>query len=131
MRHPDGKLILFAAAGFMFLWLDIAFGHVSAGLKHPGMWLPLLFLPCAVVVSALTALRTTPVRQRLFRIACQGALVIGILGFAFHLARLLNDLRGVIQWNVLMRLVRYPPLLAPLAVSGLGMLGLLVRHPEP
>ena len=131
VKHTDGKIILFTGGGFLFLWFDIALGHVSAGLKHPGMWVPLLFLPCAVVVSILTALLATPVHRRLFRMVCQGALVIGLLGFGFHLGRLLKDLRGVIQWGVLIRLVRYPPLVAPLAVSGLGMLGLLVQPPAP
>ena len=106
VRHPDGKIVVFTAGGFLFLWLDVALGHVSAGLRHPGMWVPLFFLPCAVAVSVLTAFLATPLHQRLFRLTCQGALLIGLLGFVFHLARFLHDLRGVIQWDLLMRLVR-------------------------
>ena len=126
-KHSHSKLVLFTGAGFLFLWLDLSLGHVGAGLKHPGMWLPLIFLPCAVVVSLLTARCATPVHQRLFRIVCQAAIVIGLLGFGFHLARLAKELKGAIQWEVLQRFMRYPPLFAPLAVSGLGILGLLVQ----
>lgn len=128
MRHPDSKLVLFTGAGFLFLWLDVSLGHVGAGLKHPGMWLPLVFLPCAAVSAMLTACQATRTRRRLFSVLCSGAILIGFLGFAFHAARLVRDLKGVIQWEVLSRLMRYPPLFAPLAVSGLGMLGLFVSH---
>lgn len=90
------------------------------------MWLPLIFLPCAAGVSVLTALRATVVTRRLFRLVCYGAMAIGFLGFGFHLARFLKELKGTVQWGVLMRLMRYPPLFAPLAVAGVGILGWLV-----
>lgn len=128
MKPLCGKVVLFTGVGFLFLGFDVALGHLSAGLKHPGMWVPLIFLPGAFAVSLFAATRATPLHQRLFRLVCRAALVIGILGVGFHLGRLLHDLRGTIQWGALMRLVRYPPLLAPLAVSGLGVLGLLVNE---
>lgn len=120
------RVIGFSGGAIAFLWLDVAIGHVSAGLKHPGMWLPLVWLPCAVIVTLLTSARPTPAACRLFRAICQVTIVLGIVGLSFHLARFLRDLRGSMAWGVIMRLMRYPPLLAPLAISGLGMLGLLV-----
>lgn len=126
LRNHESRVVWFTSAGFLFLWLDLSLGHVSAGLKHVGMWLPLLFLPCAAAVSALTAVRPTAVTRRLFRLACYGAIAIGLLGFGFHLARFWKELKGTVQWEVLMRLMRYPPLFAPLAVAGVGILGWLV-----
>lgn len=128
--RQDRRLCLFTGLGFLLVWLDISLGHVSAGLEHPGMWAPLIFLPCAATVSMLTAIRAGESLSRVFRVICRAAVLIGILGFFFHFARLLKELKGAVQWEVVMRLMRYPPLLAPLAVSGLGVLGLLVNYPE-
>lgn len=115
------------------MWLDLSIGHVSAGMKHPAMWLPVLFLPYVILLSALLAQEATPARERRFQGACRVAILLGLLGFSFHLVRLCRDLRGAVQWEVLQRLMRYPPLFAPLAVSGLGMLGRLVpdQHQQP
>ena len=117
----------FMAAGFFFLWLDLLLGHVSAGLKHPGMWVPVLFLPWAAFVSVTAASRG---HASLFRAMSYSAIVVGALGFAFHLSRFLGALRGIIELQVIFRLMRYPPLFAPLAVSGVGVLGLLVSRDE-
>ena len=127
MNFPHRALILYTGAGFGFLWLDISLGHVGGGLKHAAMWLPLIFLPVATVTSVLAVLRSTKFRLRLFHGCCYGAVVLGAVGFGFHLTRFLGDLKGVVQWGALIRFMRYPPLFAPLAVSGLGMFGLLAQ----
>lgn len=125
------RVIGLIAAGFLFLWGDIALGHFSdTGPKHPAMWVPLLFLPCAALIATRAAMHTLPAEQRLFWVVCQLAVLIGIAGFAFHLVRFVRELKGVIQWGVLVRLMRYPPLFAPLAVSGLGVLGVLISDPQ-
>ena len=131
MTHPNGRVIQFTAIGFVVLWFDVTLGHLSAERRHPGMWVPMLFLPCAALSAVLTASFATPMHQRLFRLVCHAALFIGLLGFAFHLSKLLKDLTGAIQWTVLVRLMRYPPLLAPLSVSGLGILGLIAQPSWP
>lgn len=125
------RVIGLTAAGFLFLWGDIALGHFSdTGPKHPAMWVPLLFLPCAALIAARAAMHTSSAEQRLFWVVSQLAILIGITGFAFHLARLLRELKGVVAWGVLVRLMRYPPLFAPLAVSGLGVFGVLISDPQ-
>lgn len=131
MAHTKQKLLLAISAGFALLWADIALGHVSAGLKHPAMWLPLLLLAPAAVVCGLTAVQATPARQRLLSLVCYLAVLMGGLGVVFHLLRFLRDLRGAIQWEVVLRLMRYPPLFAPLGVTGLGIFGLLARDVPP
>ena len=120
----------FAAIGFLALWADLSLGHLAGGFKHPGMWIPLITLPIAAAVCEWTARSPAAASHRALRLTSYTAILIGILGSTFHLLRLVSDLRGTIQFDVLLRLMRYPPLLAPLAVSGLGILGLLVGSKE-
>ena len=131
MSHPNAKLLWFTGAGFLFLWVDLALGHIGGGMKHPVMWLPVLYLPWVVLITLVTARTSTPFTQRVFMLTCRGAVVMGMLGAVFHGIEIFGEMHGSIQWEVLTRLLRYPPLLAPLAVSGLGMLGLWVNVHEP
>lgn len=127
MKHHSSHLLLFTGFGFLFLWFDIFLGHAGAKLHHFWMWPPLIFLPCACAVSMLYAFRATRLVQIIFRLVCLTAIITGILGFSFHSLKLMREIEGIIQWEVLLRLLRYPPVLAPFAVSGLGILGLLIN----
>ena len=123
------RLMRFTAAAWLLLWLDLSLGHVSAGFPHPAMWLPFLLLPVTAGVAWAAACRPSAWWTRLVRVTSYGAILLGLLGFLFHLLRLVHDVKGAISWQVLVRLVRYPPLLAPLAITGVGLLGLLASHP--
>lgn len=129
LMRQESRLILFTGLGFFGIGLDVYLGHMTAEAGRPFMWIPLFFLPCAVVISLAAWLWPTKFFRDLFCFACLSAVIVGLLGFSFHLLRLWRDAWGIIQWTVLLRLMRYPPLLAPLAISGLGILGLLIEHP--
>ena len=120
----------FAAIGFLALWADLSLGHLAGGFRHPGMWVPLITLPIAAAVCEWTVRSPAAASHRALRLMSCAAILIGMLGSTLHLLRLVSDLRGPIQFDVLLRLMRYPPLLAPLAVSGLGILGLLIGSEE-
>ena len=131
MKHEHYQLVLFTGFGFLFLWLDIFIGHVGSGLHNIFMWIPLVMLPVVMVISVMTAFRATKFNLKFFYFIYYLVILVGMAGFYFHLLRLMGDLKGQIQWEVLIRLMRYPPLLAPLSVSGLGILGLLVNRQKP
>lgn len=126
MNYKNSRLILFPGIGFLLIWGDVFIGHFGGELRHWQMWLPLVFLPCAFVGSLLYAFRRTRLNQIIFSCICLIAIVMGILGFSFHLLKLLEVTTGVIQWKFFIRLMRNPPLLAPLAISGMGILGVLI-----
>ena len=99
-------------------------------MHHPGMWIPLLIIPVGSMISVICFFYSDERIQLILKFFYLIAIPLGCLGFAFHLFCLLPDLKGSIQWEVLARLVRYPPVLAPLSISGLGILGLLITEPS-
>lgn len=127
--RQESRLILFTGFGFFGIGLDVFLGHLASGADRPFMWIPLFFLPCAVVISIAAGVRPTKFLKDLFCFACLLAIIVGLSGSSFHVLRLWKNLHGIIPWNVLARLAFYPPILAPLAISGLGILGLLIEHP--
>lgn len=128
MKRDERNLMLLTAGAFVFLWLDALLGHAGGGFSNFFMWLPAVVLPCAAVLAIMTVSRGSGPCARYFSLICFLVIITGILGFCFHLSKLLGNLSGPMTWAALLRLTRYPPLLAPLAVSGAGILGLLVNR---
>ena len=128
MKHEQCQLVLFTGGGYLLIWLDILIGHVGGEMRNLFMWVPVVILPVAAVMAILTSFHATPLTRTIFYTICWIVILTGISGFCFHLLRLTTDLKGQIQWEVLVRLMRYPPLLAPLSLCGLGILGVLVNR---
>src|SRR5262245_18653480 len=119
----EKRLVWFTAFSFLFIWADILLGLISAGLGHPAMWTPLILLPVISLSAFIYSFNMCALTNKIFKIFCIVAIVLGGLGVYFHFLHLAKDLNGSIQWEIVARLVRYPPLLAPLTISGIGVLG--------
>lgn len=121
------NISVFIACGFLFLWGDLAVAHLSANLRHPIMWLPLLFLPLAALVLLQLHFRNSPDSSpRYLKSVSIGATLLGLLGFFMHVLAFVRNLEGALQWEIIAQFMRYPPLFAPLSISGLGFLGMLI-----
>jgi len=131
VKHNEHPLILFTAFGFFFLWIDVCLGHLGADHFELYMLIPLVFLPCAMVMAIGAAFWATPLNQNLYRYVCMLAVIVGIFGCFFHLLQFQQQLVGPIQWEVFVRKMRYPPLIAPFAISGIGILGLIINYKKP
>ena len=118
------KIIFFTAFGFLFLWVDVCFGHFGSQLMKPAMWVPLVFLPLVFIAAFGAGFSRAPWVKLLFVIFCRTAMGVGITGLAFHGLRIFHDLKNAAEWWMVLNLLRNPPLLAPLAVSGVGLLGI-------
>lgn len=130
MKHKRFDLMLFTVFGFLFLWLDVLIGHASAKFQNPFMWLPVVVLPVSCLLALLTAFRCTDRFIKIVNMLCALVILIGLIGFGFHLHQLMEDFHGTMQWEIMVRLMRYPPLMAPIAISGLGVLGLLANREQ-
>ena len=130
MKNSDLPYLWFWVGGVIFIWIDALLGHLGGGNLHNiFMWLPLLGLPLAAVSGVSVGLRGVGKVNRLFLQGSSWLLIItGFLGCYFHGAEIFSKFAGSIQWEVIARMIRYPPILAPLGVSGLGVFGLLLHR---
>ena len=124
----DRTVTRFIAFGFIALWIDMAASHLSAGVHHPAMLLPLLVLPVAFWVVLRADASPDPASLVALQAVFYLAIALGILGAGLHLLSIVSKLRGQVSWGVLIRLFRYPPVTAPIAISALGTLGLLTAR---
>jgi hypothetical protein len=124
---PARAIEWFVVANLAFLGLDIFIAHQENAFREPVEWLPVLFSALAPLVLLPGALHVGP--PRVTRVLDLGvastAIVVGVLGMAFHLSS------AFFAERTLQSLVYSAPFIAPLSYVGVGLLLLLVRLEPP
>ena len=120
---PSGRnLIVLSGVGFLLLWVEACAAHIGGGLYRVWMWLPVIFLPVAAFASGLTI--SSPQKfKRYFKMICFLAVVLGFAGFLFHGDSFLDQLHKASEIKEILSFFSFPPVLAPLAISLMGVLG--------
>lgn len=125
IRLPIEKnrlLMLFVGVNLLFTGIDVVLAH-SINLYIPVYeWIPIIYFPLGSISCFMIALKSKPQKwQALIHIILMiiGVLV-GIIGTAFHANAVLNP-AGFLTWSWV---VFGSPILAPLAFSGISLLGL-------
>jgi hypothetical protein len=124
---PTRCMEWFVIANLAFLGVDILIAHEANGFRHPAEWAPIVFSALAPWLLIPGALRIGPPRltRGLDLVVGATAIVVGVLGMAFHLAS------AFFADRTLRSLVYSAPFVAPLAYVGVGLLLLLVRLEPP
>jgi hypothetical protein len=120
-------MLLLAAVNLMFLGLDTYLAHVLNGTIRAREWIPILFGPIAgliLLIAGLIALRRRPLASTLVTLTFLSSILIGILGAYFHIVRGSLPAAPAGQRITVGLLIWAPPILAPFAFAGVGVLGL-------
>ncbi len=115
-------LMFFVGINIMFTGIDVALAHSINQFIPIYEWIPILFFPFGTLSCLLIAFQTKPkiwqlIIHILFMII---GIIVGITGTAFHANAVLNP-QGYLTWAWV---VFGSPILAPLAFSGISLLGL-------
>jgi hypothetical protein len=125
-------LLAFLGLGFWGLTVDVFLEHYFTihSMRQP-QWIPIVFGPLAGVMTLLAAWRFEAMTLRLFGLAAWISISIGGLGLYYHgvaVARFLESPLELLDVQVLFAVLPHtPPLGAPMAFVGMGVLGLLVH----
>ncbi len=115
---------IFALGNLAFLALDVYIAHLINDFAHGAEWIPVVFstlAPLLLLRGAWTGRFTQGADWLLGVLVGAGALLVGLLGFLFHLES------TFFREQSLMNLVYTAPFAAPLAYAGIGLLILLNR----
>jgi hypothetical protein len=126
---PKTQLILFyLSINYLIVFLDVFIAHALNRFFPSFEWIPIVFSPIATFSAILLLLLPKPGWVQLFNIFISAlGVVIGVLGFGFHL-------QGASAGDVISfaGLISGTPVFAPLAFVALGSIGLITTlddHP--
>jgi hypothetical protein len=111
----------------MFLGLDTYLAHVLNGTIRPREYVPILFGPSAGILLLIAGLIATKRRgsaSALATLVFVASIIVGILGAYFHIVRGSLPAAPTGQQLTIGLLIWAPPILAPFAFAGVGVLGI-------
>ena len=133
---PKRAAALAIAPGVLTLALDVAIAHFAGReMVNPAQLLPVTVAPAAAIVLFVGAAKRDWL-TRAMRIGGAALAVLGTVGTGFHLRALLRLIAGAgpgekLTWQGLQAaLAVAPPLFAPGAFLGLGVVVLLLASPR-
>lgn len=117
------QLLWLVGLGYAGATLSSALDHARSGFVHPTTWIAVLAgaFATAVTLGRASSRKPTPADDSVHFWTNVALMGVGVLGFAMHLDANLTG-RGEIS---LERLVSHAPVMAPLLLVNLGLLGLI------
>jgi len=115
-------LLIFVGINLFFTGIDVALAHSINSFVPIYEWIPIYFFPLGAMSCFIISFQPNPKKWSvLIHIALMvSGIMVGVIGMAFHMNAVLNPL-GHLSWAWL---VFGSPILAPLAFSGISLLGL-------
>ncbi len=125
-------LLVALGLGFGGLTVDVFLEHYFAIRSiRAQQWIPIIFGPLAAATALVTAWRFAGVMLRLFAVASWVSIGVGLVGLYFHghaVTRTVDTFSELLDWQTLLGILPHaPPLGAPTAFVGMGVLGLLIH----
>ena len=114
--------MLFVGVNLLFTGIDVVLAHSINSYIPVYEWIPIIYFPLGSISCIIIALKNKPKKwQALIHIMLMiTGVMVGVIGTAFHANAVLNP-AGYLTWSWV---VFGSPILAPLAFSGISLLGL-------
>lgn len=120
--------------GLVGLMSEIRWEHRVELGRQWETWIPLVYIALMIIIGIIGLLRWESWGRRLLLFGFAVGIIIGALGVYFHggdhvfgnLVRVLTAWRIPVGTNGGVKVSSDPPILAPLAFIGVGLLGILV-----
>jgi hypothetical protein len=129
----DQIMLLMVAMNEFVLGLDTYLAHDISGTIRGGEWVPIIFGPIAgvlLLVAGLIAIRRRMTANVIASLVFLAGIVVGFLGFYYHLNRMLLPQAPPGQQVMACLLVYGPPLLGPMTFVLVAVLGISAAWQE-
>ncbi len=123
----DQAMLLLAAVNGLFMGMEYFLAHSISGTVRPNEWIPIVFGPVAgitLLVAGWIALRHRDRAAIVGIVVLLAFIVVGLLGAYFHWMRALLPTAPSGQQVSLPLVVWAPPVLGPLFMSLVGVIGI-------
>src|SRR5438270_9330196 len=129
----NGIIVLLLLGGLAALMIDIRWEHRVELARQWETWIPLIYIGLMLIAGVIGLYNWNSWGRRVLQMGFSVCLVVGLLGTWFHSQKdpVGNFRRVLTAWTVPLgtnggiRTGSTPPEMAPLALLGLGLIGLL------
>ena len=136
VQNIQRLLLLALIGGILLLLVEVRFEHSAVMGEKWQSWIPCVYLPALLFLTPLAMVFFLRFGQKLIIVLFSGLMAVGLMGFWFHSKG--KPIQKV--WHVIATDLEQPghvkvseeeedttpPVLAPLALMGLGSIGILV-----
>ena len=123
----DQIMLLLTALSEIFIGLDHYLAHSLSGTIVPNEWIPIVFGPVAgglLLLAGVIALRRRSLATVIGTVTLLSSIAVGLLGAYFHFVRAILPSGPAGERVTLGLLVWAPPVLGPLFLSLVGIIGI-------
>ena len=124
----DQFMLLMVAANEIFIGFEHYLAHSFSGTIVGREWIPIIYAPAAgllLLLAGLIATRYRALATAIGSLALAGSIAVGLLGACFHFVRAILPSGPPGARVTLDLLVWAPPILGPLFLSLMGMVGII------
>ena len=119
-------IVVVCTVGFLFLLVDTLLEHIDAFKDEPLAWVPVAFSVVGLAIAGVASARWNETWIRLLHWCFIAALVVGAVGVYLHVSdRFESEEERVAEHGGDTKEHKLPPVLPPLAFTGLGAFGLI------
>jgi len=126
-------IVLVLLGGLLMLLIDIRWEHRVELGRQWETWIPLIYIGLMIVAGVVSLYLWEGLGPRILQVGFALGIIVGLLGVWFHggknpvgnLARVFTAWTIPLGTNGGVKVSSEPPVIAPLAFVGLGLLGLL------
>lgn len=129
LRDRDKLIFLALAGGFLVLFLDVRFEHRNEVQHEAKAWIPIYYGLVASVASLLAVWLAAKLKWVIAAVYGLGLIVSG-LGVYFHVDNDWANLAEILKASPKFESFG-PPLVAPLGIGGLAIIGLILCLVKP
>jgi len=118
-------LILFVSLAYLLIGIQVTAFHYRQNFHHKSMYVPVILTPIVFVAGLILTVSNSDIMHDIFVVLLWIGIFAGIIGFILHVRGVGVRVGG---YKMLRNFLVGPPMILPLLLTAMGVLGLMALY---